>query len=99
MSFTIVVNVPEVTVFTEELGAEIAAIIGPAMYKGARARAPVRTGKLLDDIEWRYVPGPGGGQVELSTVWYDLFLELPAKQIKTPIRTLIGALDDIPRLL
>jgi hypothetical protein len=96
----VVMNDAEVDLFEQDCGEEISAIIGPIVKKGARARALVRTGKLLDSIDWSHQNGPGGGFTEVHAVWYDLFQERPAKQIRHATRALIDAMEqDMPKLL
>ena len=80
-------------------------LAGPRLAEAARSRAPVYTGPddaahppgvLRSSIGFRAAPDGG---TEIFAVWYDLFLELPARQIPTPIRTLEQALGDLPAIL
>ncbi|MDQ2873978.1 MAG: hypothetical protein M3Y33_03840 [Actinomycetota bacterium] len=98
--FRVELHTAEILIFGEEVGEDISRVIGPVLQAGAKGRAPRLTGRLIDSISWRHVPGPGGGQTQLSAIWYDLFLERPAKQIHTPRRTLMDALEfDLPKLI
>jgi|HubBroStandDraft_2_1064218.scaffolds.fasta_scaffold35482_2 hypothetical protein len=98
--FIVVMDDAAVDLFESDCGEEISSIIGPIIKKGARRRALVRTGKLLDSIDWSHQTGPGGGFTEVHAVWYDLFQERPAKQIHHATRALIDAMnEDVPKLL
>lgn len=87
-----------------EAGPAIARAAGPAIAARARSAAPVYRGDdrehapglLRDSIGWRDTVDGG---TEVYAAWYDIFLELPARQILTPIRTLEQALGDIPPVL
>ena len=75
---------------------EIGHIVGPIVAKGARSRAPVRTGTLLDSIGYRVA---ADGTTDVYAQWYDRFLELPARQIPHAQKTLVDSLQDIPKIL
>lgn len=97
---TIKLDAAAIEIFTDKTAAEVFAVVGFYAVAGAQRRAPVRTGKLRSSIRWRRYPGKNGGVGRLSAIWYDLFLERPAKQIHTPRRTLIDAIsEDVPKVI
>ena len=98
--FYVVLDDFEIALFEAQCGEEISAIIGPAVAAGAKRRALVRTGDLQDSIGWGHGHGRDGGFTEVHAIWYDLFQERPARQIRKATRALIDAMEhDIPKLL
>ena len=75
---------------------EIGNIVGAIVARGARNRAPVRTGTLVNSIGYRVA---ADGTTDVFAQWYDRFLELPAKQIPVARKTLTDSLQDIPKIL
>jgi hypothetical protein len=79
---------------------EIALTAGAAIAAGAKRRAPVRTGRLRDSIAVHVVAGDDGPFTVVSAIFYDLFQERPARQVREPARPLIDAMHhDMPKLL
>lgn len=88
-----------------EVDPALARLAGPELAGKARRSAPVYSGPasgehvpgvLRDSVGWRMAPDGG---TEIFAAWYDLFLELPARQIPVPVRTLEQALGDLPAVL
>jgi hypothetical protein len=78
-----------------EVAPALSEIVGPKIAAAARSRAPHRSGRLLGSIGW----AAEDGATQVYAVFYDLFLERPARQIGAAQRTLIDAMDDVPSLL
>ncbi len=81
---------------------------GRVVTRGARIRAPVASyiapgrpppGSLHDSIGFTHGEDAAGLYIDIHAMWYDLFLEKPARQIKRARRTLRNALHDIPRII
>lgn len=72
---------------------------GPIVARGARIRAPIRTGRLFDSISWESGEDSMSLYVSVYALFYDRFLEKPARQLKRARRPLRTALRDIPRIL
>jgi hypothetical protein len=102
----VVVDEVAVDVFMHtEVDPALARVLGPHLAGAAKGRAPVYSGDetrdhvpglLRDSIMWDMGPT---GHLEIRAVWYDLFLELPARHITHPIRTLEQILGDLPIIL
>lgn len=102
----VIVDEPAVAAFIRtEVDPALARLAGPRVAETARRNAPVYAGPdsaehvpgvLRNSIGWRMAPDGG---TEIFAAWYDLFLELPARQIPVPIRTLEQALGDLPAIL
>lgn len=98
--FKVILDHAEIDFFEQACGAEISAIVGPIVARGAKIRALKRTGELKRSIGWSHVVTPMGGFTEVHAVFYDLFQERPAKQIRKATRALIDAMhQDVPKLL
>jgi hypothetical protein len=68
---------------------------GEIVTEGARRRAPVRTGRLRDEMSWRIGQDHKGLFVDVGTIFYARFLEKPARQIRRRRRFLRPALRDL----
>lgn len=96
-----VVDEPLVSAFLRlEVAPGISAAVGPRIVRAAQMRAPVRTGRLLDSIGYTTGEDAGGGFTQIHAIFYDIFQERPAKQIRHARRTLIDAMaEGTPGLL
>jgi hypothetical protein len=54
---------------------------------------------LYDSIGFTHGADGGGLYIDIHAVWYDRFLEKPARQISRARRTLKNALRDLPRII
>ena len=76
--------------------------------RSAKIRAPIADftgvnqpppGTLYDSIAWDIGSDEEGLYATIHAIYYDIFLEKPARQMKRPKRTLRNALHDMPRIL
>ena len=76
--------------------------------RSAKIRAPIAEymppsqpppGTLYDSIAYDIGDDEEGLYARIHAVFYDTFLEKPAKQVRHPKRTLRNALHDMPRIL
>jgi Bacteriophage HK97-gp10, putative tail-component len=81
------------------VGYRILAEAGRVVARGARIRAPIRTGHLYDSIGWERGVDAQGQFVKVYAEWYDVFLEKPARQMHRARRTLRNAMHDVPRII
>jgi hypothetical protein len=81
---------------------------GRVVTRGARIRAPVAAyiapgrpppGSLFDSIGFTHGEDAAGLYIDIHAMWYDLFLEKPARQMHHAKRTLRTALRDLPRII
>ena len=82
---------------------------GRVVTRSARARAPVAQGyiapdrpppgSLHDSIGFTHGSDALGLYIDIHAMWYDAFLEKPARQIRRAQRTLRNALHDLPRII
>lgn len=101
--FRVVLNEPAIRYMTTDPRSEVIRplldVAGEVTERGARRRVPVDTGALYDSVELTISADEHGAYARVSALWYDRFLEKPARQMKRARRSLRTALRDIPRLM
>jgi Bacteriophage HK97-gp10, putative tail-component len=101
--FTIILNQAEIADLERNpagpVGTRVLEEAGRIVTRGAHIRAPVDTGRLYDSIGYERGVDGTGQYVRVYAIWYDRFLEKPARQMKRAKRTLRTALRDLPRII
>ena len=81
------------------VGRQLLTKAGQVVTAGAKRRARVRTGTARDSMGWQLGQDEQGLYVDIGTVFYQRFLEKPARQLKRPRRALRPALRDLRKNL